>query len=244
MNSTIGVHAFIIISAFLRFFFTPAAFAQVIRVETSYSALSANMAAYWLTEETKSFENTRFERRRRAHRKRRYYSPSACRGRNSNRDGGRHRRRGRNLAGSDIVSIASIESRMPYALFTQKETRTIEQFKEQTIRSFPFRQRFRFSCTTDSSALRLVPDKDVTIFPTGRTSTRLSAFSKRSVDSTVLTPEFFQVAKNAGFTILVDPTPFDIPFPQLEVLTTRNLSSLNPTSSPGICTQSSKGSIS
>lgn len=32
-----------------------------------------------------------------------------------------------NLAGSDIVSIASIESRMPYALLAQKETRTIDQ---------------------------------------------------------------------------------------------------------------------
>jgi multidrug efflux pump subunit AcrA (membrane-fusion protein) len=45
--------------------------------------------------------------------------------------------------------------------------------------------------------------------------------SKRSVDATVLTPEFFAVAKKSGFTILVDPTQYDIPFPQLEVLTSR-----------------------
>jgi len=34
-----------------------------------------------------------------------------------------------NLAGSDIASISSIESRMPYALLAQKETKTIEQLK-------------------------------------------------------------------------------------------------------------------
>jgi len=67
----------------------------------------------------------------------------------------------------------------------------------------------------------LVPDKDVTILQTGGTSTRLSALSKRSIDTTVLTPEFFNVGKKAGFSILVDPTQYDIPFPQLEVITTR-----------------------
>jgi ABC-type nitrate/sulfonate/bicarbonate transport system substrate-binding protein len=37
----------------------------------------------------------------------------------------------------------------------------------------------------------------------------------------VLTPEFFNIGKKAGFTILVDPTQYDIPFPQLEVITSR-----------------------
>jgi ABC-type nitrate/sulfonate/bicarbonate transport system substrate-binding protein len=36
-----------------------------------------------------------------------------------------------------------------------------------------------------------------------------------------LTPEFFNVAKKAGFTILVEPTQYDIPFPQLEVIMSR-----------------------
>ena len=67
----------------------------------------------------------------------------------------------------------------------------------------------------------LIPDKDVTLLQTGGTSTRLSALSKGSIDSTVLTPEFFNLGKKAGFTILVDPTQYDIPFPQLEVITSR-----------------------
>ena len=31
------------------------AFAQLIKVKTSYSALTANMAAYWLAKETRAF---------------------------------------------------------------------------------------------------------------------------------------------------------------------------------------------
>ena len=45
----------------------------------------------------------------------------------------------------------------------------------------------------------LTPDKDVTILQTGGTSTQLSALSKRSVDSTVLTPEFFQSGQEGRF---------------------------------------------
>src|SRR5438094_8381083 len=35
---------------------TPSAFAQLTRLKTSYSALTANMAAYWLAKDAKIFE--------------------------------------------------------------------------------------------------------------------------------------------------------------------------------------------
>jgi ABC-type nitrate/sulfonate/bicarbonate transport system substrate-binding protein len=56
MNKSIVANAFLLIAAFQQFFFTPTAFAQLIRLKTSYSALTANMAAYWLAKETKTFE--------------------------------------------------------------------------------------------------------------------------------------------------------------------------------------------
>jgi ABC-type nitrate/sulfonate/bicarbonate transport system substrate-binding protein len=63
--------------------------------------------------------------------------------------------------------------------------------------------------------------KDITILQIGGRNTRLSALTKRSVDATILMPELFNLAKKAGFTILADPTQYDIPFPQLEVITRR-----------------------
>jgi NitT/TauT family transport system substrate-binding protein len=126
-----------------------------------------------------------------------------------------------NLAGSDIVSIASIESRMPYALLAQREIKSIEQLKGKRLAVSRFGSASDLAARLILQRYGLTPDKDVTILQTGGTSTRLSALSKRSVDCTVLTPEFFSIGKKAGFTILVDPTQYDIPFPQLEVITSR-----------------------
>ena len=58
MNKSTGVRALILFAAFVQFFFTPAAFAQLVKVKTSYSALTANMAAYWLAKEAKILKNT------------------------------------------------------------------------------------------------------------------------------------------------------------------------------------------
>ena len=105
-----------------------------------------------------------------------------------------------NLAGSDIVSIASIESRLPYALLAQKEIKTIDQLKGKRLAVSRFGSASDLAARLILQRYGLVPDKDVTILQTGGTSTRLSALSKRSIDSTVLTPEFFNVGKKAGFT--------------------------------------------
>jgi NitT/TauT family transport system substrate-binding protein len=126
-----------------------------------------------------------------------------------------------NLAGSDIVSIASIESRLPYALLAQKEIKSIDQLKGKRLAVSRFGSASDLAARLILQRYGLTPDKDVTLLQTGGTSTRLSALSKRSIDCTVLTPEFFNVGKKAGFTILVEPTQYDIPFPQLEVITSR-----------------------
>ena len=110
---------------------------------------------------------------------------------------------------------------MPYALLAQKEIKTIDQLKGKRLAVSRFGSASDLAARLILQRYGLVPDKDVTILQTGGTSTRLSALSKRSIDSTVLTPEFFNIGKKAGFTILADPTQYDIPFPQLEVITTR-----------------------
>jgi NitT/TauT family transport system substrate-binding protein len=138
-----------------------------------------------------------------------------------------------NLAGGDIVSIVSIESRMPYALLAQKETSTIDQLKGKGLAVSRFGSASDLAARLILQRYGLVPDTDVMILQTGGTSTRLSALSKEALISTVLTPEFFRVAKKSGFAILVDPRQYGIPFPQLEVLTTRTF----PKSQPDVVTR-------
>src|SRR5438067_12576994 len=50
------VLALFLIEAILQFFITPPTFAQLTKVKTSYSALTANLTAYWLAKEAKPFE--------------------------------------------------------------------------------------------------------------------------------------------------------------------------------------------
>src|ERR1051325_4348529 len=197
------------------------AFAQLTRLKTSYSALTANMAAYWLAKDANIFEKHGLSVDVVLIESGVTTVQALTAGETQIAMGGGTVAVSSNLAGSDIVSIASIESRLPYALLAQKEIKTIEQLKGKRLAVSRFGSASDLAARLILQRYGLVPDKDVTILQVGGTSTRLSALSKRSVDSTVLTPEFFNVGKKAGFTILVDPTQYDIPFPQLEVITTR-----------------------
>ena len=186
-----------------------AAHAQLFRLKTSYSALTANLTAYCLDVQVVLIESgvTTVQ--------------ALTAGETQIAMGGGTVAVSSNLAGSDVISIASIESRLPYALLAQKEIKTIDQLKGKRLAISRFGSASDLGARLILQRYGLSADKDVTILQVGGTSTRLSALSKRSVDSTILTPEFFNVAKKAGFTILAEPAQYEIPFPQLEVITSR-----------------------
>ena len=198
-----------------------AAHAQLIRLKTSYSALTANLTAYWLAKEAKLFEKHGLDVQVVLIESGVTTVQALTAGETQIAMGGGTVAVSSTLAGSDIVSIASIESRLPYALLAQKEIKTIDQLKGKRLAISRFGSASDLGARLILQRYGLSADKDVTILQVGGTSTRLSALSKRSVDSTILTPEFFNVAKKAGFTILAEPTQYEIPFPQLEVITSR-----------------------
>lgn len=195
--------------------------AQLTRLKTSYSALTANMAAYWLAKEANIFEKHGLSVDVVLIESGVTTVQALTAGETQIAMGGGTVAVSSNLAGSDIVTIASIEPRLPYALLAQKEIKTFDQLKGKKLAISRFGSASDLAARLILQRYGLVADKDVAILQTGGTSTRLSALSKRSVDATILTPEFFNVAKKIGFTILADPTQYDIPFPQLEVITRR-----------------------
>ena len=195
--------------------------AQLTRLKTSYSALTANMAAYWLAKEAKVFEKHGLDVQVVLIESGVTTVQALAAGETQIAMGGGTVGVSSNLAGSDIISIASIESRLSYALLAQSEIKTLEQLKGKRLAISRFGSASDLGARLILQRYGLVPDKDVSILQTGGTSTRLAALTKRSVESTILTPEFFFLAKKAGFTILVDPTQYQIDFPQLEVLTSR-----------------------
>ena len=215
------VRPIFLIATLLYFSNTPSALAQLTRLKTSYSALTANMAAYWLAKDAKIFEKHGLSVDVVLIESGVTTVQALTAGETQIAMGGGTVAVTSNLAGSDIVTIASIEPRLPYALLAQKEIRTFDQLKGKKLAISRFGSASDLAARLILQRFGLAPDKDVIILQTGGTSTRLSALSKRSVDATILTPEFFNVAKKMGFSILADPTQYDIPFPQLEVITTR-----------------------
>ena len=221
MTVSLVTRVFVIICGLLQLSSAPSAFAQLTRLKTSYSALTANMAAYWLAKDAKIFEKHGLSVDVVLIESGVTTVQALTAGETQIAMGGGTVAVSSNLAGSDIVSIASIESRLPYALLSQKDIKTIDQLKGKRLAISRFGSASDLAARLILQRYGLVADKDVTILQTGGTSTRLSALHKRSVDATILTPEFFTLAKKAGFTILADPTQYDIPFPQLEVITSR-----------------------
>ena len=201
---------------------TSVAFAQLTKLKTSYSALTANMAAYWLAKETRLFEKHGLDVDVVLIESGTTTIQALVAGETQIAMGGGTVAVSSALAGADLISIASLESRLPYGLLAQKEIKTLEQLKGKKHAISRFGSIADLGSRLILQRFGLVPDKDITFLQIGGTSTRLAALSSRTVDSTILTPEFFLLAKKAGFTILVDPTQYQIDFPQLEIITTRS----------------------
>ena len=125
------------------------------------------------------------------------------------------------LAGSDVVCISGLENRSAFSLIAQKEIRTAEQLKGKRLAISRFGSASDLAARLILQKLGLNAEKDVTLLQVGGTSTRLAAMTKGAVESTVITPEFYILAKKAGMTTLADPLSAKIDFPQNTIGTSR-----------------------
>ena len=125
------------------------------------------------------------------------------------------------LAGSDVVCIAGLENRSAFSLIAQKEIKTAEQLKGKRLAISRFGSASDLAARLILQKLGLNPDKDVTLLQVGGTSTRLAAITKGAVESTVITPEFYILAKKVGVATLADPITAKIDFPQNTIGTSR-----------------------
>ena len=118
-----------LIEAILQFFITPPTFAQLTKVKTSYSALTANLTGYWLAKEAKLFEKQGLDVDVVLIESGVTTIQALVAGETQIAMGGGTVAVSSGLAGGDLISIASIESRFPYALVALKEIKSLEQLK-------------------------------------------------------------------------------------------------------------------
>lgn len=143
------------------------------------------------------------------------------------------------LAGSDVVTVAGLENRLAYSLIAQKEVKTPGDLKGKRLAISRFGSASEIGARLMLEKLNLIPDKDVALVQVGGTSTRLAAVMKGAAAATVITPEFYLLAKKAGLTTLADPRSIKIDFPLNGIVARRALIK----SQPAVVTQYLKALI-
>src|SRR5437773_8041845 len=127
-----------------------------------------------------------------------------------------------NLAGADVVIIASFLNTFPYSLISIPEIKKVDQLVGGKVAISRFGSATDVSVRMSLAKVGLNPDKDVTILQIGTQTTRFAALQSKQVQATIITPPFTLTARKQGYNTLVDMAQLNIPFELTALLTRRS----------------------
>jgi len=127
-----------------------------------------------------------------------------------------------NLAGADVVIIASFLNTFPYSLISIPEIKKVDQLVGGKVAISRFGSATDVSVRMSLAKVGLNPDKDVTILQIGTQTTRFAALQSKQVQATIITPPFTLTARKHGYNTLVDMAQLNIPFELTALLTRRS----------------------
>jgi NitT/TauT family transport system substrate-binding protein len=125
-----------------------------------------------------------------------------------------------NLAGADVVIIASLLNTFPYSLISLPEIKKVDQLVGGKIAISRFGSATDVSVRMALAKVGLNPDKDMTILQIGTQTARFAALQSKNVQATIITPPFTLTARKLGYNTLIDMAQMNIPF-ELTALLTR-----------------------
>jgi len=125
-----------------------------------------------------------------------------------------------NIAGADVVIIASLLNTFPYSLITLPEIKTVDQLRGGKVAISRFGSATDISVKMALAKVGLNPEKDVTILQIGTQTARVAALQSKNVQATIITPPFTLTARKMGYNTLIDMAQLNIPF-ELTALLTR-----------------------
>jgi NitT/TauT family transport system substrate-binding protein len=125
-----------------------------------------------------------------------------------------------NLAGADVVIIASLLNTFPYSLISLPEIKKVDQLVGGKVAISRFGSATDLSVRMSLARVGLNPDKDVTIMQIGTQTQRFAALQTKNVQATIITPPFTLTARKLGYNTLIDMAQLNIPF-ELTALLTR-----------------------
>jgi ABC-type nitrate/sulfonate/bicarbonate transport system substrate-binding protein len=119
---------------------------------------------------------------------------------------------GSNLAGSDVVVIASLLNIFPYSLVSLPEIKRVDQLVGGKIAVSRFGSATDLGVRMALTKVGLNPEKDTALLQVGVQTARFVALQSRNVQATIITPPFTLTARKMGFNVLIDMAQLNIPF--------------------------------
>jgi NitT/TauT family transport system substrate-binding protein len=127
-----------------------------------------------------------------------------------------------NLAGGDLVMIASSMNVMTFAVMARPEIRSVEELKGKKIGISRFGSATDFGLRYAESQWPIKRQRDFAIIQIGGMPEQLTALRTKALDAAVLNAELAIVARKEGFREITDLAKSGLNFPTSAIVTTRS----------------------
>ncbi|MPZ77159.1 MAG: PhnD/SsuA/transferrin family substrate-binding protein [Deltaproteobacteria bacterium] len=130
-------------------------------------------------------------------------------------------------AGVKMRAVWGISNKMPYALISRPQIRTINELKGKKIAVSSRGSLSEFLAAYVLKSKGLDPQRDVTYLPIGGVPTRFAAVQSGSVDASLISAAHFEKARQSGLNLLlmlediIPEWPLDIIYLREDFLTSR-----------------------
>lgn len=126
-----------------------------------------------------------------------------------------------NLAGGDLVVVASGMNVIPFSLMVRPEIRQIEELKGKRIGISRFGSATDFALLYSEEKWPIKRGRDFAVMQMGGMPEMMAALKSQGLDAATLNPEFTILARREGFKELVDMSALGLHFPTSAIGTTR-----------------------
>ena len=127
-----------------------------------------------------------------------------------------------NLAGADMVVIASLQNTFPFNLISIPEIKKIDQLVGGKVAISRFGSATDTAIRMSLTKVGLNPTKDVTILQIGTQTSRFAALQAKTVQAALITPPFTLTARKMGYNTLIDMAQLNIPFVNTALVTRKS----------------------
>jgi NitT/TauT family transport system substrate-binding protein len=127
-----------------------------------------------------------------------------------------------NLAGGDLVNVASGMNVLPFFLVVGPGVRQVEQLKGKKVAVTRFGSATDYALRYAAEKWPVKPDRDFAVLQIGGQPEMIAALKTGAIDGAMLNAEFTVIARREGFRDLADVSTLGISFPTSALNTSRS----------------------